>query len=162
MSMNTELMISIRGLVVLAAAAPLALGVLGCEETVSVTNLPGHVTFIGPQMAAEGGVVTWFGVADPEGDLVAIEAEVCIEQECVVPDLLPGSATIDTLPTTGLRSSAALRLLWLPECDMMDADTPFTVHIRALGADDATAVPGLTTEPTTLAALGYTCPAAEN
>lgn len=130
-----------------------------CDDSVEVGNLPGHVTFVGPQQASAEGVVTWFGVADPEGDLVSVSVEVCTGEECFIPELLPGSATIETLPTAHDERSAALRLIWRPECDVLAEDAPFTVHVEALGAEGEAGVPGLTTAPTTLAELGATCSA---
>lgn len=134
-------------------------GLVGCDESVSLNNLPGYVTFVGPQAVSDGGIATWFGVSDLEGDLVSVTVEVCVEQECFVPELLPGSATVETLPTSGDERAAALRVIWRPECDLIDPNTPFTVHIQALGADAEDGVMGLSTSPVTLDELGYRCEA---
>ncbi|MEL6182809.1 MAG: hypothetical protein AAFS10_27895, partial [Myxococcota bacterium] len=100
-------------------AAALALMVGGCDQDADVSNLPGHVTFIGPMQAdADGNVVTWFGVSDPEGDFVAVQVEVCSETgSCFIPNLQPGGVvaeTLENLPAVREGRSPALKLLWVP------------------------------------------------
>ena len=132
--------------------------VVGCQDSVSVSNLPGYVTFVGPHTLGNEGVVTWFGVSDPEGDFVAVSVEVCTEERCDVPRLLPGSATIDTLPANADSSSSALKLIWEPDCELLGEDTPFTVFVESLGASQVEGVEGVRSQSTTLAELGFSCP----
>lgn len=131
--------------------------VTGCLDTLALGNLPGHVTFVGPHTASSEGdaVITRFGVADPEGDFVEVAVEVCTDAgACYVPELLPGSALLETLPTESDEASSALPLIWSPDCTVQTTTTPFTVTVTALGSD----IDGVTSAPETLTALGVTCP----
>jgi len=145
--------LTIPGVILLGAG----LLCVGCTDTASVSNLPGYVTFVGPHTLTDDGIVTWFGVSDAEGDLMSVAVEVCADDMCFVPELLAGSATIDTVPTERGDVSPALRLIWAPECDVLDNDTPFEVHVRSLSSNEADGVPGVSSAPTTLGQLGWDC-----
>ena len=139
----------------------------GCDQAVSLSNVPGHVSFIGPMQAdADGNVVTWFGVSDPEGDFVSAQVEVCPDGgACFVPSLQPGgvvSETLENLPAVEEGRSPALKLIWAPECGpnaLTGADASFTVRISVLASNIEPELQSLESEPTTLAELGRSCPA---
>ena len=139
---------------VLVACVLVSVAGAACDDDVTLSNLPGHVTFVGPTQLQDDGVVTWFGVSDPEGNFVKVDYEVClVEGECYVPELMPGSATIDTLPAVDRQESAPLRLLWRPDCSIHTDDGEFTVRVGALGSD----VPPVESPPVTLVDTGFSC-----
>lgn len=138
----------------------------GCDQDANVSNLPGHVAFIGPMQAdMDGDVVTWFGVSDPEGDFVSAQVEVCPEGGgCFVPELQPGGVvpeTLENLPAVREERAPALKLIWRPECGsgaLAGADAPFTVRVSVIATDIEPVLESLESAPTTLTELGLACP----
>ena len=107
-----------------------------CDEVVEVSNLPGHVTFVGPSTAHQAGVSSFFGVSDPEGDLISATFEVCdgSGQSCKVPEILPGSTSLKAVPASESADSAALRVNWR-DCDLFRSDAAFRVRVGVTGSD---------------------------
>jgi len=151
-------------LVVMAMTAMVALW--GCDQDANVSNLPGHVAFVGPTQAdMEGNVVTWFGVSDPEGDFVSAQVEVCPEAgACFIPDLQPGGVvpeTLGNLPAVREERAPALKAIWRPECGQGALSGPevrFTVRISVLATDIEPSLESLDSASTTLTELGLACP----
>ena len=128
----------------------------GCGDVLEVQNLPGHVTFVGPQEVTASGrdVVTWFGVSDQEGDLLGVELSLCLMSgECQglsASDLLPGSVDLERVPSQSDGVSTALKVVWSPPCAFLGDDDAFTVSLGVIGSD----VAPLVSSPSSLNALG--------
>ena len=130
-----------------------ALLVLGsaCSDGVRVSNLPGSPALVGPNIAGEEGVTTFFGVTDAEGNIQRATFEICRAgtDDCFAPEPLPGSTTLDAVPSIDANQSAALRVVWSP-CDQLDDAAEFEAQVTVLSSPDG----ALRAPATSLQALG--------
>ena len=81
--------------------------------------------------------------------------EVCVvDGRCSEPELLAGSAPLDSLPAVDRDKSIPLRILWQPKCEAIGLDKAFTVRMTVPGSD----VPEVESPAIILGSLGYVCP----
>lgn len=103
---------------------------VGCGDDVELGNQDPYVTFVGPSEWASGQVTTWFGVGDAEGDLASARVEVCPEGgACFEPEILSGSSSLGSLPTTRHEEAAPLKVVWRADCSKIAADASFDVKV---------------------------------
>ncbi len=146
-----------KTLLITALVALASLSTLACDDGVEVSNLPGHVAFVGPSLASEGGVATVFGVSDPEGDLLKATFEVCDASgaACAPPArILPGSTSLGAIPTFDPERVPALQVRWL-DCARLQSGAPLTIRIGIEGSD----VDPVLSPPITPDQLGVNLPA---
>ena len=124
---------------------------VGCDNGVKVGNLPGHIAFVGPSEASGDAVTTFFGVSDPEGDVLEASFEVCAGAQGCSSDVqvLPGSATLDALPAIDPERASSLQVVW---CDpRLGPNDPFVVKMKIVGSD----IDEVLAPPATLRELGF-------
>lgn len=140
-----------RALQRVVACGALLLLVGACSEGVRVSNQPGSPAFVGPNLAGEDGVTTFFGVTDAEGNIQRVAFEICRAgtDDCFVPEPLPGSTTLNAVPSIDASQSAALRVVWSP-CGELDDVTEFEAQVVVLDSPDG----ALRSPVTSLQALG--------
>lgn len=144
----------IRSLVTIALLALTFTPLSGCVDTATVEDLPANVTFVGPTLLVEQGVVeTWFGLDDLEGGSVAVDFSVCPASggTCVDVTPLAGSATLDRIPVAARGATRAQRVVWTAPC--AQASTQLTAMVAVIGSDLA----GVESPAFTLTDLGA-CP----